>query len=313
MSALSVQRYSPTDADRWNAFVATSRNGTFLFDRGFMDYHADRFEDHSLVVTSSEQIVALLPANASGETLASHGGLTYGGFVTGPKMDAGTMVEVVGETLAKARSEGFTRLLYKPVPHFYHRIPAEDDLYALHQAGARPVRVDLASAIRLQNSPGFSKSKRHGVKSARKAGLEVHETRDWAGCWHLLEAVLSERHDTRPTHSLTEIERLAASFPEHIRLFGAFRGADMVAALVIFDCDPTAHVQYIASSPEGRAVGGIDLIVDHLLTDTFRGRLWLDFGISTVDQGRTLNIGLARQKEMFGARSVIYQQLEVTL
>ena len=37
-------------ADAWNHFVAQSKNGTFLLDRRYMDYHADRFEDHSLMV-----------------------------------------------------------------------------------------------------------------------------------------------------------------------------------------------------------------------------------------------------------------------
>ena len=85
----------------------------------------------------------------------------------------------------------------------------------------------------------------------------------------------------------------------------------MISALVIFDCVQTVHVQYIASAPAGREVGGVDIIVDHLLNEVFHECEWFDFGISTVDQGRVLNAGLSRQKEMFGARTVIYQQLEI--
>jgi hypothetical protein len=32
MSALAAIRYSPERADEWNAFVRSSRNGTFLFE-----------------------------------------------------------------------------------------------------------------------------------------------------------------------------------------------------------------------------------------------------------------------------------------
>ena len=35
-----IRRYSADKADEWNAFVATSKNGTFLFDRRYMDYHS---------------------------------------------------------------------------------------------------------------------------------------------------------------------------------------------------------------------------------------------------------------------------------
>ena len=44
-----IRRYTPSLADEWNAFVAQSKNGTVLFDRRYMDYHADRFSDCSLL------------------------------------------------------------------------------------------------------------------------------------------------------------------------------------------------------------------------------------------------------------------------
>ena len=43
-----IKRYTPEQADEWNQFVAASKNGTFLFDRRYMDYHADRFEGTDL-------------------------------------------------------------------------------------------------------------------------------------------------------------------------------------------------------------------------------------------------------------------------
>ena len=93
----TIRQYAPADADTWNAFVATSINGTFLHDRRFMEYHADRFDDHSLVVERRGKIIALLPANRAGVTLQSHGGLTYGGVIVGPSMSAAEVVEVVRE------------------------------------------------------------------------------------------------------------------------------------------------------------------------------------------------------------------------
>lgn len=75
-----IVRYTAQRADEWNRFVAASKNGTFLFDRRFMDYHSDRFSDYSLMVYLKGRLYALLPANADGQTLVSHGGLTYGGW-----------------------------------------------------------------------------------------------------------------------------------------------------------------------------------------------------------------------------------------
>ena len=66
---------------RWNDLNRRARNGHFIFDRGFMEYHADRFEDASLVVTEGDDVIALLPANRSGDAVHSHQGLTFGGLV----------------------------------------------------------------------------------------------------------------------------------------------------------------------------------------------------------------------------------------
>ena len=49
-----IKRYTADNADEWNQFVAHSKNGTFLFDRSYMDYHADRFEDYSFMIYDEE-------------------------------------------------------------------------------------------------------------------------------------------------------------------------------------------------------------------------------------------------------------------
>ncbi|MCQ0092515.1 GNAT family N-acetyltransferase [Roseovarius sp. M141] len=308
--SLNIRRYTQRDADAWNAFVPTSGNGTFLHDRRFMDYHSDRFEDHSLIAEADGKIIALLPANRAGDTLQSHGGLTYGGLVTGPAMSAELMIETVSALYDTLRASGFKRLLYKAIPHIFHQYPAEQDIYALVQRGAQMVRCDLSSAIAIGRSPKFSKSKRQGVSRAGKAGLKVTQSDDFAAFWHILTARLGDAHGAAPTHSLAEIEQLRGHFPDKIRLYVAGAGGSLQGGIVVFDCGPVVHVQYMASTEDGRRDGALDLIVSRLLDSVYSGRTWFNFGISTTDGGRTLNTGLSRQKEMFGARSILFNQYE---
>ena len=60
---ITVKRYTPENHQTWNEFVKQSRQGTFLFDRNYMDYHQDRFHDHSLMIYYKDKLYALLPAN----------------------------------------------------------------------------------------------------------------------------------------------------------------------------------------------------------------------------------------------------------
>ena len=78
---IEVRKYNFEDKELWNEFVASAKNATFLFNRNFMDYHKDRFEDYSLLCFKKDRLIAILPANIVGSTLYSHQGLTYGGLV----------------------------------------------------------------------------------------------------------------------------------------------------------------------------------------------------------------------------------------
>ena len=94
LRTVRVERYSTTDRDEWNRFVRDSKNGTFLLTRDYMDYHAERFFDYSLLVRDEDdRLAAILPAHSVAERLISHGGLTYGGFVMDARMTTSRMLD----------------------------------------------------------------------------------------------------------------------------------------------------------------------------------------------------------------------------
>ena len=56
MKNYSIKKYEPTDYILWNAFLSKAKNATFLFYRDFMEYHADRFQDYSLLVFEGKKL-----------------------------------------------------------------------------------------------------------------------------------------------------------------------------------------------------------------------------------------------------------------
>jgi hypothetical protein len=78
---IEVRKYKISDKELWNDFVSSAKNATFLFNRDFMEYHKDRFEDYSLLCFHKDKLVGILPANIVGNKVYSHQGLTYGGLV----------------------------------------------------------------------------------------------------------------------------------------------------------------------------------------------------------------------------------------
>ena len=90
---MEIRRYRREDKELWNSFVNKARNATFLFDRNYMDYHADRFDDNSFMFYHKGKLKAVLPANVAGDTLYSHQGLTYGGLLLDKKATVEDVLE----------------------------------------------------------------------------------------------------------------------------------------------------------------------------------------------------------------------------
>jgi hypothetical protein len=210
-------------------------------------------------------------------------------------------------------ASGARTWVYKPVPHIYHRIPAEEDLYALFRLGAKLVRRDIASSIRLDRRLKYAKGRKAAVKAAAEAGWSVARSEDFE--WFVeLQAETLARHGAVPVHSARELGFLASSFPDNIKLFAAEMGGSRRGGIVVFETSEVAHTQYIASSAEGRELGAVDVIADWLLADyEGTGKPWFDFGTSTLDNGHTLNEGLVRNKESYGARGITYDWYELAL
>ncbi len=305
--SMTVEPYQPHLKPEWDMVVEQSRNGTFLHRRDYMDYHADRFEDMSLIARDdSGRIIAVMPAHRCGDTITSHGGLTYGGWLMTPRADMIAMTEVWKLMTALLADMGIARLIYRPVPHIYHKYPAEEDLYALWRAGGRLERTLVSSVIDLLEPLSFDMSARQSVRKAMRSGVTVRESDDWAGFWQVLEERLATAHGARPVHSLDEILLLRSRFPENIRLFTAEYEGEIVAGSVVYYTDKVAHSQYTGSTEAGRRLRSLPLLYRHIIDTMPEGIRYFDLGTSNEDAGRYLNEGLIRQKASYGARAVAF-------
>jgi hypothetical protein len=309
---LRVERYTADHEGEWNDFVRRSKNGTFLFDRGYMEYHSDRFADASLVVRDDHgRLIALLPASRHDRVVRSHGGLTYGGFVSGARMTTPRMLEVFDACLDHLRNDGIERLVYKCVPHIYHSLPAEEDAYALFVRDAEMVRRDVSSAIDTRVRLPVQERRQRALQRARRARLQIERTDGFHRFWPVLERNLAERHGTKPVHTLREITYLAERFPENILLFVCTAGEDVLAGTVVYISSNVCHFQYNGASDEGLRQGALDLVLTTVIERFSPTHRVIDFGISTEREGRRLNEGLIAYKEGFGARAVNYDFYEL--
>ncbi len=314
-----VRGYQRAHADAWDDLVGRSCNGTFLHTRRFLSYHGDRFLDRSMVLEDRRgRVIGVFPAAVSPncpEMIASHPGLTYGGLVHDGSVRGASMIAALHEIVDHYRRLGYSQLRYKVVPTIYHSAPADDDLYALFRLEARRYRTDLSAAIDLSHRGRVTKRRIRSRRKAETAGVATDESWDEiGGFWKILEANLAQRHDTAPVHSLAEIRLLHDLFPGEIILIVARADGLLVGGAVLFAAGPALHMQYTATTEQGRAACVTDLIMERAIgLGRRRGQRFFDFGVSTSHEGWYLDEGLCEFKASFGAGGVVYDHYELDL
>jgi hypothetical protein len=308
---IAVVPYTESRKGEWDAFVAESKNGTFLFLRDYMEYHADRFADASLMFFDDDELAAVMPASIDGSHVVSHGGLTFGGVVSGRRMRAKTMLDIFDALAVRARESGMTALTYKCVPYVYSDVPADEDRYALFRHDAQRIRCDLSVAVAQTDRIPYTKGRKWAVNKSKKSGLTVGESSDIEAFMEMETEHLRSKFDAAPVHTAAEMRLLASRFPKNIRLFTATLDGRLLAGLLVYESKNVAHAQYIGTTEEGRDLCALDAIVDHLLGDVFAQKRYFDFGTSNGDGGRYLNEGLIDNKESYGARGVAHEFYEL--
>jgi hypothetical protein len=296
----------------WDALVRGARARHFLFERGYMGYHADRFEDASLLLARKGRLVAALPASRHGGEVRSHGGLTFGGLLAGEELTAARAVEALACALGAWRAAGARSVAWKPVPHIYHLLPAEEELFALVAHGARLAGRDVSCALPRGGGAPYSEERRRAVRRGTSNGLVVGRSDAFEEFMAMERDVLVARHGVEPVHTPAEMRLLAERFPEQIKLYEAREAGELVAGVVVYETPAVAHAQYIGASEQGRALRAGDAVLHHLLTEAYPDKPWFDFGISNERDGR-LNEGLARNKEGFGGRAVVHDRYVLEL
>jgi hypothetical protein len=302
---LNVRLFNQEDAVAWDIFCEESLQGTMLHSRKFLSYHEDRFFDQSLIISSKEKIVGVLPAAINPQNplqVVSHPGSTYGGILHHGGLRGEAMIEALSLIRTYYSKLDYQSLVYKVTPSFYHRSPAQDDLYALFRLGASKIRCDLSSTIDLKNRLSLIKGRRWGIKKAQKSGVKIVQGQQYLPyLWKILSDNLSEKHEASPIHSLKEIQVLIQRFPEEILCICAEHNGVVVAGTILFVTSQALHTQYIASNEVGREVSALDAVIEYSIAQGTRaGKRWFDFGINNENNGLVLNDRLYAYKNGFG-------------
>lgn len=319
---MRLVKFNSDHIQLWDDFILHCPMATFLHSRKFLSYHGEKYLEKSYLIFDDEKLLGIFPAAVSlteNNIVISHPGITYGGILHQGKLLGEKMVKAIGLLIERYKEEGYSELLYKAVPYFYHQTPASDDLYALFVYHGVLYRRDLSCLIDVRELSVLSNKAQAKISNAMKKAEASNVTistnlANLEEFWLLLTKHLQEKYQTKPVHDFAEINLLINRFPENIQLVLAINKGKILAGTLLFIDNGVMHTQYLVVTPEGAEKVALDFVIQFCIKKAKEEKLrYFNFGISTEDQGNYLNQGLYFSKTKHGGAGAVHDFYKISL
>ncbi len=307
----TIKKYHAGLKADWDDLIKGSSNGTFLHLRDYMDYHANRFEDFSLMIYEGLKLRAVLPAHRVGKDIFAHKGLTYSDFIFDNKLRIEPMLSIMEDAFKYLLQNDITKIHINTIPAVFHKHPSESSLYIYHQIGGNITKVKpffILNTVDYQ----LNKDRKKNLKKVQQQAFEIKSDDIYLyDFWQIVSDNLRQKFNTKPVHSYEEISRLQRSFPEQIKLFTIWQDGILKAGTLVYLINNVCHFQYIHASPDGdKAI--VDALIYHLIKTYEATYQYISFGSSEASQN-ALNKNLSYWKESFGCKIRNQIQYEINL
>jgi hypothetical protein len=314
---IRVQKYQPSLYLEWNHFIKSSVAGTFLFYRDFMDYHKERFEDHSLMFYKEDHLICCIPSHIKNQVFYSHRGLSYGGWILNEigiqnmHLLLDVFLEYIKDVVFSVSGLFVVKAEVQLPPTSYHKLH-EEMIVILRHKGFKVNRILDNLFVKLDQKLRVSPKKTRGYRNGEFAGLKIERSNDFKRFWvQVLVPQLRARYATKPVHSLEEIELLASNFPKNIVQHNLYREDQLLAGITFFIKNDIVKSQYTASSSLGLKINAVGyLYMEAMKEFQEKGFLLMDYG-SVNERDGSVNKGLLRFKKELGCEQEEWKRWEI--
>jgi len=316
---VQIVEASSRQLERWDERVGQSLNGTIFHRRSFLTYHGDRFakaERYLLALdgTSVRAQIALTIHDGGNERMAlSPYGGSYGSFVLMEQPTYSMARDLVVSFNDYLREQRIDRFVTTPPIACCAVNPLDVLYFAMLTHGYRSVSRDLSSIVKFmtdrQVSDQVSSRARNMARKAQARNITVKRG-NLADFWRVLQQTF-ERHGTRPTHSLSDLEYLSDKHPGQIYFDVAYDDkGEPLAGVGYFVINSRVNSSfYLCQNPVRAEDQALSLLILYALEDSQNaGFSFFDFGTSTI--GMVPRDNILRFKESFSKLATFRETFE---
>jgi len=307
MKSFQIELYSEKYFHKWENFIKNSRNGTIFHSRSFLSYHPkDKFRDFSLLFLKDGNIFSVLPGclieDNNHKIFASHQGSTYGGFIIPYRFGIRDCLRLVEDFIEFIKKKGIDYIWMRYPEYIFEKEPSQEIKFAMNYFGFKIEYMELSTCYDLslynENIPII----RQARKSYEKGIYCVFNDGNFKEFYRNLYKNLNEKYHREPTHTLEEILKLKKLLKDYLILISAYYNQIFIGGLLIFIAnEKTAHIFYSTTKKNfKKGIFPNDALIDIAIREfKRRGFRFLNYGISTENNGKIINFNLIRFKEKF--------------
>jgi len=284
----------------------------------FLGYHKN-ITCYFLLIELKNELVGYLPYTTNGNSVFSHGGATYGGFVQISELHEKDLNTIYNNILNFFNSSGFENLTIRFLPdlfwdkheslnsYFFDRmkIKFSEDEYYIH----------LSNKLMDIKTSNFRRNHKRDIKSFQEINTEIIncETYDSVNAFHQLLTKNLRKHSVKPTHTLNELFWLKSNLGKKINIT-LLKDIKHLAGVTLFEINSvTDYVMYGSLNYENNIKGSLKYLYWKIAINSFiNDKKYLSLGINTkFDEPK--NEMLEKFKVGFGAKVVKRYTKEINL
>jgi hypothetical protein len=254
----------------------------------FLDYHK-KIECFYLVVELNQKIVSYLPFTKRNNSILSHGGGTYGGFIQIDDLLTEELFEIENELLKILKLNGIDRLTIRFLPTLFWNDPSSLNSYFFSKMDSlfteEEFYLPLDENLNSMDNLKFRRNHKRDVKKFLQNEFELiscNLEKDVLAFYEILENNL-KKHKVKPTHTLDDLIWLFNSMNDKISISLIKSEKKYQAGLTLFDINSsTDYVMYGSMNYNSNSSGALKYLYWKVALNSYiSGKKYLSLGINT--------------------------------
>tara|TARA_Y100000996_G_C22518979_1_gene641655 strand:- start:711 stop:1595 length:885 start_codon:yes stop_codon:yes gene_type:complete len=280
----------------------------------FLNYHVDRkFNDHSLMFYCNEKLICVLPAVLQNNTLHSHPGASFSGFVVGHDVSFNSLYEIFKEFNTYCKKQ-FQSIVIISTPDIYQKEQDDNIKYLLSWNDFMPFENYISHYTKITDGHSLSsllhnRKKRYIKSLIKDKAFNIKSSKNFNLFFPILKASKKEFR-SKPTHSLSELQKLKRMFPNEINLFLSYQNNIVCGGTLFFYANQkSCLVFYNVVKDEYKKTQLASLQLFLCMQEAYKNnKTIIDFGVSHHPENKDPlepKLSLIKFKEQFGSNSVL--------